>query len=127
MQERIVQQEQQATKGGKANAGDNSLNDLDLPAAAAPDSNKSLRSRSCKLRIFESARAAKAVGLLQSNCTSLGRLCVRAEKCQEHVPPAVPFFFFPPFPKAMRGIPPGRCKLHGPGSTWKASQKLQRN
>ena len=37
------------------------------------------------------------------------------------------FFFFPPFPKAMRGIPPGRCKLHGPGSTWKASQRLQRN
>ena len=35
-------------------------------------------------------------------------------------------FFFPPFPKAMRGIPPGRCKLHGPGSTWKASQRLQK-
>ena len=34
-------------------------------------------------------------------------------------------FFFPSFPKAMRGIPPGRCKLHGPGSTWKASQRLQ--
>ena len=36
------------------------------------------------------------------------------------------FFFFPPFPKAMRGIPPGRCKLHGPGSTWKASQRLHK-
>ena len=36
------------------------------------------------------------------------------------------FLFFPPFPKAMRGIPPGRCKLHGPGSTWKASQRLQK-
>ena len=36
------------------------------------------------------------------------------------------FFFSLPFPKAMRGIPPGRCKLHGPGSTWKASQRLQK-
>ena len=35
-------------------------------------------------------------------------------------------FFFPSFPKAMRGIPPGRCKLHGPGSTWKASQRLHK-
>ena len=101
MRERMVQQEQQATKkkGGKANAGDNSLNDLDLPAAAAPDSNKSqkkeAKTQAAALKKLQaenlriSTRAAKAVGLLQSNCTSLGRLCVRAEKCQEHVPPAV--------------------------------------
>ena len=101
MRERMVQQEQQATKkkGGKANAGDNSLNDLDLPAAAAPDSNKSqkkeAKTQAAALKKLQaenlriSTRAAKAVGPLQSNCTSLGRLCVRAEKCQEHVPPAV--------------------------------------
>ena len=101
MRERIVQQEQQATKkkAGKATAGDNNLNDLDLPAAA-PDNNKKSENKEAKTQaaalkklqaenLRVSTRAAKAVGLLQSNCTSLGRLCVRAEKCPEHVPAAV--------------------------------------
>jgi len=36
-----------------------------------------------------STRAAKAVGLLQSNCTALHRLCTRAEKCPDHIPAPV--------------------------------------
>lgn len=95
MRERIVQQEQQASKkkGSKAD------NDLDLPAAAAADSkkseNKEAKTQAAALKKLQaenlrmSTRAAKAVGLLQSNCTALHRLCTRAEKCPDHVPAPV--------------------------------------
>ena len=80
-------------KGSKAD------NDLDLPAAAAADSkkseNKEAKTQAAALKKLQaenlrmSTRAAKAVGLLQSNCTALHRLCTRAEKCPDHVPAPV--------------------------------------
>ena len=76
MRERIVQQEQQATK----KKGSKAENDLDLPAAAAADSkkseNKEAKTQAAALKKLQaenlrmSTRAAKAVGLLQSNCTA---------------------------------------------------------
>ena len=95
MRERIVQQEQQATK----KKGSKAENDLDLPAAAAAGSknsdNKEAKTQAAALKKLQAenlrmnTRAAKAVGLLQSNCTSLHRLCTRAEKCPDHVPAPV--------------------------------------
>ena len=95
MRERIVQQEQQASK----KKGSKAENDLDLPAAAAADSkkseNKEAKTQAAALKKLQaenlrmSTHAAKAVGLLQSNCTALHRLCTRAEKCPDHVPAPV--------------------------------------
>ena len=72
--------------------------------------------------VVESASASSGSSGLSAKYMSQ----VRAE-LRRQPPETREAFFFPSFPKAMRGIPPGRCKLHGPGSTWKASQRLQRN